>query len=344
VKFWHQALFHPRKYLAGLLRRIPGRGSHVFEQSPAEAILERPLAVKAGGHRIRGSYLVIATHTPLMGNTGMAAALLLQTRLSLYTSYALGARLPAGTLPMAAFWDTADPYTYLRVERRPGHDYAIFGGEDHKTGQEPDTSSRYRRLEEKFRLVAPRGKIDHRWSGQVITTNDGLPLIGETAPHQFVATGYAGNGMTFGTLGAMMAVDAVLRRKNPWQQLFDVHRTKVFGGTWNYLKENKDYPYYLVRDRLAKAEAKSLQAVRPGEGRILNLEGKRVAAYRAPNGKVTLCSPVCTHLKGIVGWNDAEGTWDCPCHGARFKPTGEVLAGPAEDPLEKISVPESGAR
>jgi glycine/D-amino acid oxidase-like deaminating enzyme/nitrite reductase/ring-hydroxylating ferredoxin subunit len=339
IEFPHQAIFHPRKYLAALLRRIPGRGSYVFENAAVEKVLSRPLAVTAGGFRVRGKYLVLATHTPLQGNTGLAPALLLQTRLSLYTSYALGARLPANSLPAAAWWDTGDPYYYLRVERRRGYDYAVFGGEDHKTGQESDTAARYRRLEEKFRTFAPRAKIDHRWSGQVILTNDGLPLIGETAPHQFAATGYSGNGMTFGTLGAMMAVDAVLKRKNPWQELFDVHRRKFIGGTWDYLAENSDYPYYMVRNRLIKPKGKLLGVLRRGEGRILELEGQKVAAYRDPAGKVSLCSPVCTHLQCIVGWNKAERTWDCPCHGARFKPTGEVIAGPAEKPLEKITLP-----
>ena len=84
----------------------------------------------------------------------------------------------------------------------------------------------------------------------MIETNDGLPYIGETADRQFVATGFAGNGMTFGTLSAMMARDAVLRQKNPWQDLFSVNRKKLRGGTWDYVKENLDYPYYLVKDRL----------------------------------------------------------------------------------------------
>jgi len=339
IEFPHQAIFHPRKYLAALLRRIPGRGSHVLENAPVEEVLQRPLAVKVGGVRVRGKYLVLATHTPLQGNTALAPALLLQTRLSLYTSYALGARLPANSLPVGAWWDAGDPYFYLRVERRRGFDYAIFGGEDHKTGQEKDTTAAYARLEKKFLSFAPRAKIDHRWSGQVILTNDGLPLIGETAAHQFAATGFAGNGMTFGTLGAMMAVDAVLKRKNPWQELFDVHRKKFLGGTWDYLTENKDYPYYMVRSRLAKPQGRTLGHLRRGEGRILELDGQKVAAHRSPAGKVSLCSPVCTHLQCIVGWNQAEQTWDCPCHGSRFKPSGEVISGPAETPLEKIPLP-----
>ena len=339
VKFPHQALFHPLKYLAALLPRIPGHGSHVFEMTAAEDIQEDPLSVQAGGFAISGNYLVVATHNPLMGNTGLASALLLQTKLSLYSSYVLGARVAPGALPEAAFWSTEDPYHYLRVEHRRGrdYDYAIFGGEDHKTGQETDTAAIYRRLETMFASFAPQAEIDHRWSGQVIITNDGLPYIGETAPHQFVATGFNGNGITFGTLGAMMAVDAVLGRKNPWRDLFDVHRKTVVGGsTWAYLKENTDYPYYLLRDRFAKAEGTSLNDLLPNEGKILNIDGKKVAAYRAADGRVTICSPVCTHLQCIVAWNNAEQTWDCPCHGSRFKPTGDVISGPAEEPLERL--------
>jgi glycine/D-amino acid oxidase-like deaminating enzyme/nitrite reductase/ring-hydroxylating ferredoxin subunit len=340
IKFPHQAIFHPRKYLAELVRLIPGNGSHVFESTEVEATEENPPAVKSGNFRIEGSYLVLATHNPLIGNTGMLPAALFQTKLFLYTSYALGARIPSGVIPEACFWDTGDPYDYLRVERRDGHDYAIFGGEDHKTGQEESTTAAYARLEERFRRYVPEAKIDARWSGQVIETNDGLPFIGETAERQFVATGFAGNGMTFGTLAAMMAVDAMLRRKNPWQELFDVHRRKLIGGTWRYLQENKDYPYYMVRDRVAAAEGDSLEALGRGEGKILSLGGKKVAAFRDSAGKLSLCSPVCTHLKCIVGWNDAEKTWDCPCHGSRFRPDGEVISGPAEEPLEKLSPAE----
>jgi glycine/D-amino acid oxidase-like deaminating enzyme/nitrite reductase/ring-hydroxylating ferredoxin subunit len=339
VRFAQQALFHPRKYLAALAAKIPGDGSAIFESTEVEEIEDEPLALKVGAFKIRTRYLILATHTPLSGNTNTLRAMLFQTKLALYSTYAVGAKIPSGTIPSALFWDTNEPYYYLRVEPKRGHDYAIFGGEDHKTGQETDTTEVFRRLETRFREIAPQAEIDHRWSGQVIETNDGLPFIGETAEHQFTATGFAGNGMTFGTLGAMMATDAVLRKKNPWQDLFEVHRAKLRGGTWSYLKENKDYPYYMVRDWLGGAEAKSLEAVKNGEGKILHLGGRKVAAYRDEHGEVSLCSPVCTHLKCIVGWNDAERTWDCPCHGSRFKPSGEVISGPAEEPLEKLPVP-----
>jgi hypothetical protein len=110
----------------------------------------------------------------------------------------------------------------------------------------------------------------------------------------------------------MMARDYVLGRKNPWQELFDVGRTKVKGGAWDYIKENVDYPYYLIRNWIAGPQAQSLQALAPGQGLILELKGEQVAAYRSPRGKVTLLSPVCTHMGCRVEWNDAERTWDCP--------------------------------
>jgi Rieske Fe-S protein len=168
----------------------------------------------------------------------------------------------------------------------------------------------------------------------VIETNDGLPFIGESSNGQFIATGYSGNGVTFGTLAGMMARDWLSGRKNPWRDLFDPGRMTIVGGTWNYIKENIDYPYYMVRDRFLGPDAKSLRSVRRGEGRIVEIGGERVAVYRDDNGRVTQLSPVCTHMGCEVRWNNAERTWDCPCHGSRFTAAGKVLAGPAESPLE----------
>lgn len=336
VAFEGQARFHPRKYLAALAACVDGGGSHIFAHTESEDVVDEPLSVKAGGHTIGCGYVVIATHTPLMGKTNLASATLLQTKLSLYSSYVLGGRVPKGSVPDALFWDTASPYHYLRIDPHRDYDYAIFGGEDHKTGQAADTNACYQALERTAKRALPQMTIAHRWSGQVIETHDGLPFIGETSSRQFAATGYAGNGMTFGTIAGVMARDAALGRPNPWTDLFDTGRSKIkAGAAWDYVTENKDYPYYLIRDRFAGTEGKSLRAVRPGEGKILELNGERVAVWRSDRGRVTELSPICTHMGCVVDWNEAERTWDCPCHGSRFTPTGDVLSGPAESPLEK---------
>jgi glycine/D-amino acid oxidase-like deaminating enzyme/nitrite reductase/ring-hydroxylating ferredoxin subunit len=327
-----QARFHPRKYLAGLARAITDRGGMIFEHSEADGFCDDPRWVKSNGHTLACRDIVLATHTPLMGNTGLLSATLFQTKLSLYTSYVGGGRVAKGRIPDALFWDTADPYHYLRLEPQRDHDFVIFGGEDHKTGQATDTSACFERLERKLTSIITDVAITHRWSGQVIETADGLPFIGDTAPHQFAGTGYSGNGMTFGTLAGMMAADRIMDRANPWSGLFDPSR-KTIGGLWDYVKENKDYPYYLIRDRFAGTEGKSTRSVGRGSGKVLELNGKAVAVYRDSRGVVTKKSATCTHMGCNVEWNDAERAWDCPCHGSRFKTDGSVIAGPAESPL-----------
>jgi glycine/D-amino acid oxidase-like deaminating enzyme/nitrite reductase/ring-hydroxylating ferredoxin subunit len=336
VQYPNQAKFHPRKYLRVLVGKVPGNGSYVFEKSAASEFDAKKCRVRVNRNWINFNHLVMATHNPLVGLASITAATLLQTKLSLYTSYAFGARVPSGTVPEALFWDTRDPYDYLRVDRHPGFDYLIYGGEDHKTGQEKKTETAYARLRARLKKIIPEARVDHRWSGQVICTPDGLPYIGENAERQFIATGFCGNGITFGTVAAIMARDWIIGRKNPWTDLFAVDRKKIKGATWNYLKENKDYPYYMIKDRITRPEADSVRELRRGEGVIIGSRHKKIAAYRDYNGKILKLSPVCPHLGCHVTWNSAESTWDCPCHGSRFKATGEMMAGPAEEGLSSV--------
>ena len=332
VRFANQLKFHPMKYLTALAQRAEAAGALLFEGTPAGEFSSSPLGVKANGFTIRCERMILATHVPLQGAHNVPSAALLQTKLAAYSTYAIGARIPVGALPEALFWDTADPYRYLRVERRDGHDYAIYGGADHKTGQEENTDTCFFGLGDELRALCPDAVVDCRWSGQVFEPVDGLPYYGETAKGQFVATGFAGNGMTFGTLGGYMARDWVLGLTNPWSDLFSVDRKKL-SALWDYLKENSDYPYYLIKQRLTAPEATNVQEVAREQGKIVQLGGKKVAVYRDNTGKVITLSPVCPHMGCIVAWNRAEKTWDCPCHGSRFHCTGEVLAGPAETAL-----------
>jgi glycine/D-amino acid oxidase-like deaminating enzyme/nitrite reductase/ring-hydroxylating ferredoxin subunit len=332
-----QALFHPRKYLRALIERIPGKGSHVFEHSEATEITEQPLAVHANGHRVSCGHLVFATNTPLQGTTPTLKALLFQTKLALYTSYVIGAEVARGAVPEASYCDSDDPYYYLRVEPGRSRDFVIFGGEDHKTGQVRNTRVPYRSLAARLHQILPKARITHRWSGQIIETHDGLPYIGPTAERQFAATGYCGNGMTFATIAAMMARDWLDGIDNPWNELFAPTRKNFPVGALDYLKENLDYPVRLVGDRFRKVDEATPAAVRPGEGKIVRFRGDKVAAYRDEAGTLTMVSPVCTHLGCLVNWNPTERTWDCPCHGSRFRPDGAVVAGPAEKPLPRVA-------
>lgn len=332
VRFDHQARFHPLKYLHALAAAVPGNGSHIFENSAVDEVVGDALSVKVGNYVISAGFIVVATHVPIAGKTNLVKATLLQTDLYPYSTYAVAAKIPPGTVPDGLYWDDADPYRYLRLA---GHrqDIVIFGGADHKTGQADDTRDHFANVERQLHAVLPQAEVTHRWSGQVIETRDGLPYIGETSRHQFSITGFSGNGITFGTLGAMMARDAATGRSNPWRELFDAGRTDIVRGAKDYVTENKDYPYYLIRDRFAGPDGKTLRSLPRGMGKILELDGERVAAYRDTDGTVTQLSPICTHLGCQVAWNAAETTWDCPCHGSRFTATGKVIGGPAETPL-----------
>jgi Rieske Fe-S protein len=315
--------------------KLPGNGSHVFEKSAATEFDAEKRRAKVNGHWIGFDRVIMATNNPLVGLASITSATLFQTKLSLYTSYAIGARVSSETIPEALFWDTREPYDYLRVDRHRGFDYVIYGGEDHKTGQKRKTQKAYTHLLARLKNI-PDAQVDHRWSGQIISTPDGLPYIGENAEHQFIATGFCGNGITFGTISAMMARDWATGRKNPWSDLFAVDRKKIKGATWNYLRENKDYPYYMIKDRIARPESDSVRKLKRGEGMIIGSRTKKIAVFRDRNGQLHKLSPVCPHLGCHVRWNSAESTWDCPCHGSRFKPGGEVIAGPAEEALSPL--------
>ena len=223
------------------------------------------------------------------------------------------------------------------MSTEPELDRVIFGGNDHKTGQSEDTRDQFARLEQSLHSIFPHATVERRWSGQVIETNDGVPYIGEIADGQFVATGFSGNGITFGTAAALLIRDLILKRDNPLKDLFAVQRKKIRGGAWDYFKENLDYPYYMISGWLTPAKEMSPESIPRGEGAIIKIDGHKVACAHDRHGKLHQVSAVCTHLGCIVHFNQAEQTWDCPCHGSRFSLSGDVIAGPAESPLEPVT-------
>lgn len=336
VSYPDQAIFHPLMYLAGLARSIDGDGSMVFEKSEVVDVIGDPLAVVVNAETVTCDEVIIATHVPIMGKTGVVRATLLQTKLYPYSTYLIGARLPAGTISPLLVSDTDDPYYYLRVHEDDDGLYAIFGGSDHKTGKEVDTDRCFDDVERMLLRLLPSARPERRWSGQVIETSDGLPFIGETSEHQFAATGYAGNGLTFGTLAGLIAHDRVMNRANPWLDLFNPGR-KDLRALGTIAVENFDYPLHFIADRLRRKRPEEVDGVRPGEGAVVVIDGRHVALHRKADGTLVSLNPTCTHMGCLVRWNTGESTWDCPCHGSRFTAEGEVLGGPAEEPLAPLS-------
>lgn len=220
VRFAGQARFDPLGYAAGLVRAVLAQGGRIYEHSEAATFAADPPTVVANGHTITCRDFVIATHIPIAGICAQPVTARLQARLSRKTSYVVAGRVPKGVVTDALFWDTGDPYHYLRFDPGTDHDVVIFGGEDHESAQPSNAPRRYGALVGTLRGFLSEVVVTHRWHGHVIESVDGLPFIGRLTEHQYFATGCAGNGLTFGTLGAMICTDAILGRANPWAALF----------------------------------------------------------------------------------------------------------------------------
>lgn len=330
LKFPDQAQMHIVRYLGGLATAAQAKGAQIYEDSRVMTIEDgEPCIVHLEhGPSIRAKHVFVATHAPLN-------RVFLQTKIAAYRSYVLA--FPETKLSDGLFWDTEDPYHYFSSFTVDGVPYLIVGGEDHKTGSETKTDERLDSLlawtKQHMAVSAP----SHRWSAQVEVPVDGLPFIGRNSmsDNVFVATGFSGNGTTFGTIAAMIVADLVSGRENPWADLYAATRVKPLSSAATYVGENVDFPMHLVSDRLHPPDVKSADEIRPGDGKTLRLGGERLAVYRDPKGSLHAVSSVCTHLGCLVKFNNAEKTWDCPCHGSRFGVDGAVLDGPATRPLAK---------
>lgn len=238
VWFEGQARLHPLRYLSVLLDRIDGEGSRVCEHTRVDEIDLVRRTVRARGVTLAPRYIVVATHVPqACPMHGLAVAL---PPVDLVTSYVISGVAPHGAIDEGIYWEHREPpYEYLRVDRHEHHDTVIFGGVDH-ANSEGASSDRFARLERRLAQHAPRVRIEHRWSGLIAEPADGRPYIGEIADGVFAATGYGGNGMTFGTLAGMMAADAACGDRNPWHGLFDFNRANASDGSWSPSLANRD--------------------------------------------------------------------------------------------------------
>jgi len=332
LRYDHQAQFHPLKYIHALADQAEQRSAQIFEQTRVLDVEQDgpQYVVKTDFGVVRCPHLVVAANVPILSKFSFF------TKIAAYRSYAIAFELDSGQMDEALFYDLVDPYHYIRRQKIAQKDFVIVGGEDHKTGQDDHTAVHFDRLEGWCRARFSFGPVTHRWSGQIINPVDGLPYIGRSATDEniFVATGFSGLGMTFGTVSAMLISDLIQKEANPWSDLFSATRVKPLASFRNYVSENVDFPSHLIRDRVTPAEENDLASLRENEGALVRVGAKKVAAYRDPEGQTHLLSPVCPHLGCYVHWNDAEKSWDCPCHGSRFDPLGKVLNGPAMSDLK----------
>lgn len=341
LRFPRQGQFHPLRYLDGLaeaVTRLGGRihtANHVDDVEGGETV-----RVEGSGFRVLAGAAVVATNSPISDFVSI------HTKQAPYRTFVIGARVAPGVVPRALYWDTPDPYHYVRLARLDdGGEMLIVGGEDHKTGHADDADERYRCLEEWTRERFPIQGVELRWSGQVMEPTDLLAFLGRDpsgAPNVYVATGDSGHGMTHGTIAGMLISDLILGNPNPWEALYSPSRISLSAtSVKDFVRENVDVAVQFT-DYLRGGEVKSAEEIAPGTGAVLSRGGKKIAAFRDDTGLLVERSAVCTHLGCVVHWNTGERSWDCPCHGSRFAPTGEVLNGPAVTPLAPVEEKADG--
>jgi glycine/D-amino acid oxidase-like deaminating enzyme/nitrite reductase/ring-hydroxylating ferredoxin subunit len=348
LRFPRLGRFDPLRYLDGLARAVLAAGGRIHTGTHVTRVEggARPRVQTREGHTVDAAAVVVATNSPI--NERLA----IHTRQAPYRTFAIAAPL-TGAVPDALYWDTLDPYHYVRLQRVHGADgerqMLIVGGEDEKTGHADDAALRYDRLEAWTRARFPIGEVELRWSGQVYEPADFLAFIGHApadpeqalkggAENVYIATGDSGHGITHGVIAGMLIRDLVLQRENPWATLYDPGRTTLsLESAKEFLRHNlgvaADYTTWV---RGTPEDIETVDALAPGEGGLLRRGGAPIAAYRDEHGVLHQRSAVCTHLGCIVRWNGGERSWDCPCHGSRFAPTGEVLNGPAYVPLRPV--------
>ena len=337
LRFSSQAQFHPLDYLTGLTRATAREGGKVFTHTHATKIeggSDAKVEVESGAV-VSCDAIVVATNTPV--NDIVA----IHTKQAPYTTYVIGLRVPNRSVTRALYWDTPDPYHYVRLQTDkgdPSTDILIVGGEDHKTGQANDGARRFNNLERWTRERFPQATdVEFKWSGEVMEPVDGIAFIGRNpldTDNVFIATGDSGQGMTHGTIAGMLLTDLLQGRKNDWEELYSPSRVTL-RALPEYAHENINVAGQYA-DLVTPGEIDSPEDVARGEGGVMRHGLSKIAVYRDESGRVHTLSAICKHLGCIVAWNSTEKTWDCPCHGSRYDAYGRVYQGPANSNLEPV--------
>ncbi len=339
VEIRNQAQFHPIKYIRGLCEIFKNSGGMIVEGCLYESHEEKEEIVylRTSMGTIRARHAVYATHIPPGIN-------ILHFTTAPYRSYAIAFSLKSNSYPKELGYDLEDPYHYYRSHVIDGKELLIAGGEDHKTGHAEDTGACFSSLENYCRQYFDIDRVEYSWSSQYYEPADGLPSIGilpGSGGRVYVATGFRGNGMVFGSLSSRILSDLIIGGTSVYQELFKPSRFKPVAGFTAFVKENATVIHDFIKDKITRDKVTSLVEITEGEGKVIKYEGESYAVYKEHGGKLHLLKSTCPHARCEVRWNSAELSWDCPCHGSRFNINGRLLNAPAIKGLGRMDDPAS---
>ncbi|GAB3169613.1 FAD-dependent oxidoreductase [Telluribacter humicola] len=343
-----QARFHPLKYVLGMAENIAAQGAQLYEYTTVYDYKEEEdhCIVKTTNGSVKASYVVVATHLPIGIHT-------VHTVAGPYRSYAVAVKL-RGEYPDAYFWHNDGIHKTITTHGSESKDLDILMvvGNHHKTGQasEQEYQHYFKELEDYARKTFDVASVEYRWSAQHYRSGDGVPYIGQTnigaaglptigSKRTYMATSYDADGLTYGTVAGIHISEQILGKENPeWVEAFNPKRIASLATVKEFIKENANVAVQYIKGNPFTADVSEFKEIQKGEGKTIKVNGEKLAAYRDEKDQLHVCSAICPHLLCAVNWNNAEKTWDCPCHGSRFMIDGTVIEGPAIHNLEKKDI------
>jgi glycine/D-amino acid oxidase-like deaminating enzyme/nitrite reductase/ring-hydroxylating ferredoxin subunit len=322
-----QAQFQPQAYVNHLAREAARAGARLHEHSRVIALDHKARIAATATGTVKAREVVLATHTPIGFH-------LVHAEMPVHREYGIARRLGGADPGPGIFWCRGDEGLSVRTMDAGGRRFLVCIGQEHKLGGH-NAKAGLMALESTANKYFGPGEVAYRWSAQNYRGADGLPYVGRDASGCFIATGFSTDGLVWGTLSARLLADQLLGRPNEAGALLKASRFSPVKGAKAMLDENLTTAKALVKDYLSHRQEQELSSLAAGDSAILQAEGESFAAWRAPDGELFAVSSVCTHLGCKVHWNSVETSWDCPCHGSRFRPDGTVIEGPAVAPLRR---------
>ncbi|KAH0121885.1 FAD dependent oxidoreductase, partial [Aureobasidium melanogenum] len=340
--FYNQGTFHPTKYLLGVLKWLSQQPNFsCYTRTRMLQCQEKGIEIMGfgskevkvtteAGNTISCKDVVMATCVPLQKLSVVA-------EMEYDRTYCIAVRIPKGSYEDALIYDTAEAYKYIRfTECDEKDDYLVIGGCDHKVGQHGNEKENYEELErwtrERFTQV---GTTDYKWSGQIFEPVDAVAFIGldPGTKHTYIVTGDSGNGLTHGVMAGRIIADHITGQENAWAALYDPSRKASIVKSAKEMVTH-DLQINSQYKRMLQSDINDIEDLLPGTGGVLNSKtSKPIAVYKTESGEVRKMSALCPHMKGVVCWNHAEASWDCPVHASRFSSDGVCVMGPAKGNL-----------
>ncbi len=331
LRFLDQARFHPIIFLGELVDEMESHGVRIFEHTRVTEVQpdEPHTTLKTAQGEVTATHVVIATHYPILDQAFFIA------KLYPYMSYAVAYDV-ADPLPTGMYISVDDDERSLRRESYEGSDVLIVGGGNHHVGEDVDTREFFWQIDDFAQNHYPSAQPLFRWGTQDNETPDRLPYIGRCPGKGslFVGTGFDGWGMTNGIVAGKLISDLIQGKENDWEETYKPTRME-FRAVGPMVSHNAQVAKEMIGGKFRRAHDSAAELLKRGEADVIQLDRDRIAAFRDSAGVLHAVNAACSHMGCQVRWNCAMKTWDCPCHGSRFTPDGEVIQGPAVTPLKK---------